>query len=131
MHDNRFVLATRKSLIDGFFQSAPSPSLKDDEHYAWVQKKLGAPGYVLLYADAGAVWKAIRKYADSKTDVGPDAQKGFRVLDELGLDGLTAIGYTSRVVNGGVLDRFAIGFGPQPKGLLKLLSGLQGGSWGR
>jgi uncharacterized protein DUF3352 len=129
-HKDRFVLATRKSLIEGFYQGASGSSLKDDAHYAWARKNLGTPGYVLLYANVADLWKAIHAYASNRPNLSPDEQRGLKVVDELGLDSLTAMGYTSSVVKGGVLDRFVLGFTSQPKGIVKLMAQLKPGSPG-
>jgi hypothetical protein len=124
VHQERLVLTTQRALLEGFFpQAAGGPSLMDAPAYRWARSKIGEPGFVFLYADAGGLWKAARSYVAAKADT-PEEQQNLRIVDALGLDDFTAIAWGSRVVQNGVLDRFAIGLAPQPKGIARLFANL-------
>jgi hypothetical protein len=129
-HKERFVLSTRKALLEGFFQGPAASSLKDEASYAWVRKKLGDPGYILIYANLAEVWKSVRAYASGRPNLRADEQRVLTLLDELGLESLGGIGFASSVVKGGILDRFAIGFAQQPMGLVKILAEIKTGPLG-
>ena len=120
VHQQKLVITNDKDALDAWFGGGTGSSLADSSSHSWVNSKLGKDNLGQLFVDLGAILQIVQPMLSA--ELGKDEGK---IFDALSLQSLGGLGYSFAVINGGIIDRFALGFGPNPGGVVRILSELE------